>query len=544
VVFCLLSLRGIFLKRDAMKKIFLFLFCAITVGSDAQVMFQKIYGTLPYIDWLYSVQQSNDGGYIMVGRGDDSSTSNVFIIKTDSIGDTLWTKNIDNMHANYAYAVKQVNDGNFVITGMIQRYPPGTYDILLIKIDISGNLLWAKSYGGDVNKENGYCVTQTSDFGYIIVGETESFGAGYADVYLVKTDSLGNLLWSKSFGGIDIDKGYWVQQTFDGGYIITGYYSNGISPDIYLIKTDSLGNLLWNKTFGGNNIDVGLCVLQTNDTGYILLGNTMSFGAGGYDISLIKTDSLGNLLWSKVYGALGSDYAESFEQTSDSGYVICGGTTSLGNGGDACLIKTDINGNISWVKTFGQTGTEAGYSVRQTADNGFIIGGFMNSSNYDYFLIKTDSSGNSGCYEMNISFSTLSPTVQMAIPSIVITNPVTIFNLPVMFTSSGCIVTTSCTNIPTQVQIINIQDNSTFLSPNPSTNEIRIENRAMEISEVEIYDVVGQLVLTHPQPPLSNAIANTQRGLRLDVSSFVNGIYFVTVRDEKGNRVTKKFVKM
>jgi hypothetical protein len=173
------------------------------------------------------------------------------------------------------------------------------------------------------------------------------------DVYLIKTDSVGNTLWTRTYGGFVGDEGWSVQQTSDGGYIITGYtasFGAGML-DVWLIKTNAFGDTLWTETYGDTLGDGGSSVQQTTDEGYIITGSTNSFGAGSHDVYLIKTDSLGDTLWTRTYGGIFTDWGQSVQQTLDGGFIIAGGTYSFGSGNtDVYLIKTDGNGQVVGVE--------------------------------------------------------------------------------------------------------------------------------------------------------------------------------------------------
>jgi hypothetical protein len=374
------------------------------VSSPAQIRFERTYGVF-WDDYGLSVQQTSNGGYVITGqtRISGSVPRDVYVIKTDSLGDTLWTRTYGGSLLDVGHSIKETSDGGYIIAGWTESFGAGSYDVYLIKTDSLGNTLWTRTYGGTADDE-GESVQQTSDGGYIIAGWTRSFGAGSADVYLIKTDPLGDTLWTKTYGGTSYEYGSSVQQISNGNYVIAGYTGSfgAGNADVYFIKTDSLGDTLWTKTFGENNSDEGYSVQQTSDGGYIITGNTSSFGVAG-DIYLVKTNPLGDTLWTRYYGGTSTDRGRSVHQTSDGGFIIAGETQSFGVGSwDVYLIRTETLGDSLWTRTYGGFSGDRGYSVQQTSDGGYIIAGITNSfgvGNADVYLIKTDGNGQVGMEE-------------------------------------------------------------------------------------------------------------------------------------------------
>ena len=207
-----------------------------------------------------------------------------------------WTKYYGGDEWDFGNSICETSEGGYIVAGQTNSFGAGGFDVYLLRIDSSGDTLWTKTYGG-INDDIGYSICKTSDEGYIITGYTSSFGAGWEDVYLVKIDSVGDTVWTRTYGGTDYDRGYSVCETSDSGYIIGGWtrsFGEG-SGDMYLIKTDAFGDTLWTRTFGSVNYDQGLSVQETSDGGYIITGYTASFGAGNYDVYLVKTDEFGNV---------------------------------------------------------------------------------------------------------------------------------------------------------------------------------------------------------------------------------------------------------
>jgi len=384
----------------------LIILACLSHGSEAagQTTFQKTFGGIG-ADLAYSIQQTTDNGFIIAGYTLSFGAGNrdVYLIRTDECGATLWSKVFGQSNTDYAWTVDQTTDGGFIVGAHTGSFGAGGHDVYLLKCKANGDLAWTKTFGGS-SADGAYSLQQTSDGGYIISAHTSSFGAGQHEVYLIKTDSIGDTLWTRSFGGTGGDFLRSVQQTSDGGYIaVSETFSFGVGgADVYLVRTDSGGNLLWAKAYGGNGADYGYSVRETSDGGIIVAGYTSSFGAGAFDVYLFKTDSDGVILWSKTFGGTSSDYGHSIKETADSGFVIAGYSNSFGIGADVYLIRTDANGNHLWSKTFGGNGQDIGWSVQQTSDGGYAIGGHTASfgaGSNDVYLIKTDELGNSGCHE-------------------------------------------------------------------------------------------------------------------------------------------------
>ena len=333
-----------------------------------------------YDDDGYSVQPTRDGGYIVGGSTNSfgAGGTDFYLVKTDPFGHLQWSRAYGGSEWDYAYSVQQTRDEGFVVAGYTYSFYEG-YDahVYLIKTDSLGYVQWSRTYGYTTYDYYCYSVQQTTDGGYVLAGGRYSYPGG-TDVYLLKTDSLGYLDWSRTYGGTSSDYGYSVQQTTDGGYIVAGH-TNSFGAgyyDVYLIKTDIMGYVQWSRTIGGTDYDYGYSVQQTAEGGYILGGYTYSFTEGyDSDAYLIKTDHLGHLVWSRTYGETGYDNCAFVEQTTDQGYIFTGGTESFGAmyDEDVYLVKTNSSGDVVWARTYGDTAYEAGRCVRQTADGGYVV---------------------------------------------------------------------------------------------------------------------------------------------------------------------------
>jgi hypothetical protein len=294
--------------------------------------------------------------------------------------------------SNGAY-VRQTTDGGYV-TASKAYITSSNSDIYVSKMNSAGVLQWNKLISVTAtSNEDVYCIQQTSDGGYVLSGVSNNH------IVVVKLDASGNILWTKTINSGGSEYGYSISQTSDGGYIIGGIVL-GSGQSIYVVKLDPSGNLQWTKSFGasGTNNDA-FSIQQTSDGGYILGGDRSSGSPFYYQVHVMKLDASGNLQWSKEIGGSGGGYesCKSIRQTSDGGYVISGSTDSYGAGGtDVYVIKLDGSGNIQWTKTIGSSATEDSYAIQQTSDGGYIVGGSTSPSfnNADIYVVKLNSAGN------------------------------------------------------------------------------------------------------------------------------------------------------
>ena len=348
-------------------------------------------------DRCISLQRTSDGGYILAGFTYSFGTgyADFWLVKADEDGDSLWSRTFGGNLIEHCYSVQQTSDGGYILAGLTCSFGAGYGDFWLLKTDENGDSLWSRTFGG-YGDDICWSVQQTSDEEYVLGGYTSSFGAGSYDFWLLKTDQNGDSLWSRTYGGNGYDNCYSVQQTTDGGYILAGRTQSfgAGSYNFWLLKTDEDGDSLWSRTFGGDSFDSCHSVWQTEDGGFVLTGLTASFGAGSGDCWLVKTNDEGDSLWSRTYGGNGYDYCNSVQQTSDGGYILAGHTGSFGAGSsDFWLVKTDENGDSLWSRTFGGNNGEVCESVIQTSDEGYILAGSTGSFGAglgDFWLLKTD----------------------------------------------------------------------------------------------------------------------------------------------------------
>ena len=566
-----------------MKKNAFTLLLFLLVGSlNAQSTFQHGYGNNRN-ERCQSAISTHDGGFLLNGATTSFGSGDVdaLYIKTDAQGTILWSQTCGTSFNEIPYYVTETFDNKFVFIGTTDAIPGSTSNnVLLFKTDSIGNFLWAKSFGG-LSYETGIKIIELGNRGYGCIGTTESFGAGSADIYFIKTDINGDTLFTGIYGTPENEKGTSFNTTADGGYILCGKSSSTISGTLVykaiLMKLDSSGNQMWTKLYGDTLFQEAQSVAQTTDGGFIVCGSRDFTNSGNYDILLFKTDSAGVLQWSKTYGGNKGDASYTINLNSDGTYVLSGYTNSMGYGHafklvhengfmnnefardildntnyqlgndstNIFLMKTDANGDTLWTRTYGDSLQEEAFLSVIASDGGYILSGFSdyhNSDSSQMLIIKTDSLGYSGCYEFTShpvivsnmlveNNATYSQTSGMDVATLVL--PTT--NRAIS-DSTYCLLTTAVNEISSL--------NSIKLFPNPTTGNLFVKgflsewyvNNSSNKTYIGVYNMIGEKI------NVLFSYDTTRNEFELNVSSLQHGMYLLEIITEK-EMVVKRFIK-
>ncbi len=506
-----------------MKKIYTLLTAGLfALSANAQapaIQWQQSLGGTDF-DKPYSIIQTTDGGYALAGssRSNDGDVTgnhgngDYWIVKLSNAGVIQWQNSLGGTDIDGANSIIQTTDGGYAVAGSSRSNDGdvtgnhGDYDYWIVKLSSMGAIQWQQSLGGtDIDQANS--IIQTTDGGYAVAGDSYSNDGdvtgnhGDYDYWAVKLSSTGAIQWQQSLGGTDIDKPHSIIQTTDGGYAIAGFsrsndgdVTGSHGNDYWIVKLSDTGAIQWQQSLGGTDIDGANSIIQTTDGGYAVAGDSYSNDGdvtgnhGDYDYWIVKLSSMGAIQWQQSLGGISDDEANSIIQTTDGGYAVAGDSYSndgdvTGNHGDYdyWIVKLSSTGAIQWQQSLGGTGDDEANSIIQTTDGGYAIAGWSGSNdgdvtgnhgNQDYWIVKLD--GATGLEETanNIAFS---------------------------------------------------------LYPIPATRQLFIETKDMAVSEINIYNSLGSLVMQIKQPQTGS----------IDIGRLAKGVYLLQARTDQGQGIQK-----
>lgn len=366
-------------------------FMGVSAEIELETIYNNTYGGIGSDVASFAVETS-DNGFLIIGNTMSYGAGDwdIWILKVDQDGAPLWNKTYGTNASERSHYIIQTDDGNYLIAARTNVRRGGDFDLLLLKVDPEGDLIWNRTMGG-TGDEWMWEIKQTSDHGYALVGRTNSYGAGSNDYWLLKVDENGGTLLNKTFGGIEDERARSLLITEDGGYLVLGWsgtYSHGML-DFWLVKTDQNGVIQWNNSYGGLENERGVSI-EPIDDGYVLAGSTNSFSEGGSDGYFLEIDEEGKMIWNRTYGGAGLESIH-FILQSQSGYALVGLTDSFGAGDrDIYIILTDRVGNPLLEKTYGGPGFDGlGFGIK-TKNGDLLVGGSTatNSSADDFLVLR------------------------------------------------------------------------------------------------------------------------------------------------------------
>ena len=476
-------------------------------GKATDTTFTYTYGGVRYEEGT-SVAATFDGGYIMVGSTGSFGLGNsdIYIVKADSSGAVEWSNSYGGLQLDFGMNVKQTADSGYVIVGYTNSYGAGGYDVFMVRTNQLGDTLWTKTFGG-MDWDLGYDVVETLDGGFVVVGETYSFGAGDNDVYVIKTNANGDSLWTKTYGGNKEDYGRAVVETADSNLLIGGatFTFDVDSGDAFMIRTNNQGDTIWTANYGGTGTDFANDVIETMDGGFAFLGTTTSYNSKNKDFYFARINQAGVLSWFKAIGSLeGDEEGFSLVEIRFERYALLGHSGYFGTGGyDLYLVATNEIGGFLFGRTYGFTGNESGHSLAKRENGGMALFGSTNSVGTglsDMFLLTTDSVGK----DFNdLVFSSITYVAYFD---------------------------TTLPDVPLSVGDIINPDRKVSVYPNPANGQVNIniagESRVNKSTVFELYDLTGRMVL-------STALNNTSPH-SINLSNMISGVYFydIIIRDK------------
>jgi hypothetical protein len=511
-----------------------FIFFFFPLLNFSQTVFNIAYGTTDS-ETTERGCLTSDGGFISCGQKMFPVAPNNFrgyLLRTDSVGNIVWAKNYVCGPSMYFVDIKQTPDGGFIVVGNILSGGVSK-DILLLKTDSLGNVQWAHALGNPGASEAVRAVKLTSDGGYIVLAEINGGTFGNYDVYVVKTDFLGNVAWAKTFGSAGVDIGFSIEEIPGTGYVFTGLTTSyGTSQEIYVVKLNYTGNTLWSKTYGETGLDAGRCLTLMPDGSYLVVASTSNYAPSAINkINLLKIKSNGDTAWTKCYYNSASQSGCGYDiwnisPLANNHFLITSYFNTSPPNYFGHWLKVDSLGNSVWGKTF-ITG-DAFYQVHESSTKGIIGVAATNwagsgPGGNDAYLVKTDSAGSIPCIQTN-DLPVKSPS-KPKIQSVVISDAnypgfaivsVTQFVDP-SFKVAACITT----NIVAYSQV------QAELFPNPTAGNVTVI--CNEKTTLAVYNSLGQLIYS------TNI---KEQKTQIDLNKEPNGIYFIRI-----GTLTKKIIK-
>lgn len=501
---------------------FIFLICCMS--SHSQLLVCK-HLTNPYSTLLSSIVPTNDNGFIIAGSTTSfgAGSYDMYLLKIDSLYNLQWTKTIGDTADDKAVSIIQTFDGGYVLTGG-SNDQGGNSDLIIVKVDAAGNYQWSRAIGGP-SVEFGFKIIQLSDSNYLAVGNTFSYGKGSVDAYVVKISSSGNILWTRTVGGQAGDMGLTCMENSNGEYVVSGIANSAGTTYMSLFKLDAAGNLIWSKGIGEGLVSICYGITGTSDGGYMMVGALVGSVANSAKIYIVRTDSVGNIIWTKITGGSWDERLFSVIKSHD-GYYYSAGRALTDTAGIGTYIfrvmKWDENGNVMWTKGVDNNYASTNIEIAEGADGHFIIPG---SGPLSPMFFTLDNNGNGCCAYDYITPDTVGGSeVLLGL----LDSGGVITQRPWLFSDGGALVT-DCSTTPVTNEMDDAENFNVY--PNPAKEELIVSSRVSGKKQMlELFNITGQ--------PVYHQLLISEKQI-IPVKELARGIYILKAGSGNGIIVRK-----
>lgn len=495
-----------------MKTNVLFLLTVVSAYTTvAQTAFNKRYGSYG-AESGEALTVAADGSFLVTGKTTtNGSGGNMFILKINQNGNVEWQKDLSGVNEDVALYIDELENGNLIVGGRTYSFGSGCNDAQITKTDSEGNVLWSKAYG-DVQCNTPFGFSTTTDG---VVGCGAAIGSS-TEGWIFNTNAEGRLLWSKQYS---LAKTLHSVKPLHSG---DGFVAVGSGSSISILKTDLNGNVIWFREFislpGSKN---AYDVISLEDGSFVLTGQLYHNAYGGIaDIFLLKVDASGNETWFKQYGFTFQDYGKCVQQAADGGFIIAGYTNSSGFGDwDAVLLKTDASGNLEWAKTYGKGWRDQAEQVIVLEDGYCFTGNSYSFENVDssyVYLVKTDLDGETSCQYQDWNPLELSQSYESAVVNLSVSD----FGTDSLANSFSSGLQLRESDICNPNHISEIESVDIRIYPNPTSDYLTVSGLS-ETTSITIADIRGR--------ELTTVSINYDTPV-LNLSSFESGVYILSTK--------------
>jgi hypothetical protein len=350
-------------------------------------------------DRAYSIVALADGGFAVAGKTYSKGAGgwDMWVLRLDEASNVVWDHTYGGAEWDYASSIVALADGGFAVAGSTRSKGAGGRNMWVLRLDEAGNVVWDQTYGG-AEWDYANSIVALSDGGFAVAGGTDSKGAGYEDMWVLRLDEAGNVVWDHTYGGAMRDMANSIVALADGGFAVAGYTDGGVVSnqyvaDMWVLRLDEAGNVLWDRTYGGGGLDEANSIVALSDGGFAVVGDTDFAAKGGLDMWVLRLDEAGNVVWDRHYGGGYNYYStNSIVALADGGFAVAGGTDSKGAGkDDMWVLRLDEAGNVLWDHTYGGVGEDWADSIVALADGGFAVAGSTSSKgagNEDMWVLR------------------------------------------------------------------------------------------------------------------------------------------------------------